>query len=134
MMILINKNSDRLYSEPLWPQVFRHTWGLAYHGWLFKVSCIIVWNNNKQVQLLLWHTLISNFSSARKMFFYPLMSHNVDCLLPHWVVSLTLCGPLHLLRPSTKPGWNEGEKQAQFWRPSITFYHNLAITWINLMS
>lgn len=56
------------------------------------------------------------------MFFSPLMSHNVDCLLPHWVVSLTLCGPLHRLRPSTKkkkktPEWNEGEKQAQVWRP-----------------
>ena len=44
------------------------------------------------------------------MFFYPLMSHNVDCLLPHWVVSLTLCGPLHLLRPSTKTRMKWGRK------------------------
>ena len=46
------------------------------------VPAFIVWNNSKQVQLLSWHTLISNFSSARKMFFYLHMSHNVDCLLP----------------------------------------------------
>lgn len=44
------------------------------------------------------------------MFFYPPMSHNVDYLLPHWVVSLTLCGPLHLLRPSTKTRMKRGRK------------------------
>lgn len=53
------------------------------------------------------------------MFFSPLLSHNVDCLLPHCLVSLTPCGPHHLLRNSTKPEWNEGEKQAQVCRPSI---------------
>lgn len=60
--------------------------------------------------LLSWHTLISNFSSARKMFFFPLVSHNVDCLLLGWAVSLTLGGPLHRLRPPQRTRMKRGRK------------------------
>lgn len=115
------------HSRPLRPQGLtnaceRQACRLTYYVWLFEVSWVTFRNYNKQVQLLSWHTLISNFSSAGKMFFSSLMSHNVDYLLLHWVVSLTLCGPLHRLRPSSKPGENERERKT---RPALKALNNL---------
>lgn len=62
-----------------------------------------------------------SFRQLGKCFSGPLMTHNVDCLLLDWVVSLTPCDPLHIFTPfPPKLKWNRKKNthtQAQLRRP-----------------